>query len=115
MPKFATKYEILRGVSPTSLTPCKVQPSANPVRVAFILNEQKFIESGGLIAHHDTLFLEDFFHDWDWRNGKFYYYGHAMGIKETGDIAVILQEEDRESVAKFDVTTGKPLSDSRGS
>lgn len=109
MPKFATKYEILRNVSPTSRTPCKVQPSAKPVRVAFLLHEQKFVESGGLIAHHDTLFLEDRSHDWDWRNGVFYYYGHAMGVDEVGDIVVILAEEDRAAVAKFDSATGKPL------
>ena len=109
MPKFATKYEILRGVSPTSRAPCKVQPSGKPIRVAFLLNEQKFVESGGLIAHHDTLFLEDSGHDFDWRSGVFYYYGHAMGIDEIGDIVVVLAEEDREATARFDPETGKPL------
>lgn len=109
MPKFATKYEILRGVSPTSRTPCKIQPSAKPIRVAFLLDERKFVDSGGLISHHDTLFLEDTVHDWDWHNGVFYYYGHAMGVEEVGDIVVVLTEEYREGVARFDAMTGKPL------
>lgn len=105
MPKFATQYEILRGVSPTSGKPCSVQPSAKPVRVAFLLNEKKFVESGGLIKHHDTLFLEDSSHDWDWRNGMFFYYGHAMGIENVGDIVAISAEEDREATLKFDPLT----------
>lgn len=95
MAKFATKYEVLRGVSPTSRKPCNSQPSAKPVRVAFILNEKKFVETGGLIAHHDTVFLEDSSHDWAWRNGQFYYYGHAMGVEDVGDIVAVLAEEDR--------------------
>lgn len=98
MPKFATKYEILRAVSPTSRMPCIAQPSAKPVRVAFLLNEKKLVESGGLIAHHDTVFLEDSSHDWDWRNGVFFYYGHAMGMEDVGDIVAVLAEEDRAAV-----------------
>lgn len=109
MPKFATQYEILRGVSATSRTPCRVQPSAKPLRVAFLLNEKRFVDSGGLISHHETLFLEDSFHDWDWRNGVFYYYGHAMGVEDVGDIVAILTEEDRAADAKFDPATGQQL------
>lgn len=109
MPTFATQYEILRGVSPASRTPCKVQPSKTPVRVGLLLNERKFVDSGGLIAHHDTLFLDDRMHDWDWRNGVFFYYGHGLGLGEVGDIVVILEEEEREGSARFDPETGKPL------
>lgn len=99
MPKFATKYEILRGVSPTSRTPCAAQPSAKPIRVGFLLNESKFVSSGGLIAHHHTVFLEDKGHDWDWRNGALYYYGHAMGLEDVGNIVAVLDEEERTAVA----------------
>lgn len=99
MPTYATKYEVLRNVSPTSRNPCPVQPSAKPVWVAFLLNETKFKQSGGLIAHHDTVFLEDAGHDWDWRRGVFYYYGHALGIDEVGDIVVILEKEERQDFA----------------
>lgn len=95
MKKYATKYEILRGVSPTSRKPCIVQPSAKPIRVVFLLNEQKLRETGGLMVHHDTVFFEDSTHDWDWRNGQFYYYGHAMGMEDVGDIVAVLEEEDR--------------------
>lgn len=98
MPKFATRYEILRGVSPTSLKPCIAQPSAKPVRIAYLLNEAKLVETGGLIAHQDTLFLEDSMHDWFWRNDQFYYFGHAMGADDVGDIVAILAIEDRPNV-----------------
>lgn len=65
------------------------------MRVAFLLNEKKLVETGGLLAHHDTVFLEDSTHDWDWRNGQFYYYGHAIGVEDVGDIVAVLAEEDR--------------------
>jgi hypothetical protein len=95
MDKFATRYEILRGVSSTGRAPCVQQPSAKPLIVAFLLNEKKFTETGGLIKHHDTVFLDDPGHDWDWRNGKFYYYGHAMGAEDTGDIVAIMAQGDQ--------------------
>lgn len=96
MPKYATKYEILRGVSPTSLTPCTEQPisTSKPKRVVFLLDEKKLLETGGLMTHHDTVFYEDSSHDWDWRNGKFYYYGHAMGHEDVGDIVLVYEETE---------------------
>lgn len=100
MPLFATKYEILRGVSSTSFTPCKAQPSGKPVRVGLLLDEQKFVESGGLISHLGTLFLDDLVHDWDWRDGVFFYYGHGLGLKDVGDIVVILAQEVRDVAPK---------------
>jgi hypothetical protein len=90
----ATKYEILRGVSATSRSPCIVQPSATPVRVAYLLDETAFEASGGVLEHHKTVFLEDSMHDWMWRDGVFYYFGHAMGMEEVGNIVAILDEED---------------------
>lgn len=98
MPNFATRYEILRSVSPTSLKPCVVQPTQKPVRVAYLINEKKFVESGGLIAHHDTLFLEDAMHDWFWRDGVFYYFGHAMGFNDVGDIVAIFEVQARDGI-----------------
>lgn len=92
--KRATKYEILRSVSPTSRNPCIVQPSAKPVRVAYLLDGAAFEASGGVLEHHKTVFLEDSMHDWMWRDGVFYYYGHAMGVEEVGDIVAVLEEED---------------------
>lgn len=94
--KHATKYQILRGVSPTSGAPCIAQPTAKPVRVAYLLNEEKFVATGGLIKHQDTVFLEDSMHDWHWTDGKFYYYGHAMGLEDVGDIVAIFETEDHD-------------------
>lgn len=92
--KLATKYEILRGVSPTSHIPCVTQPSAKPLRIAYLIDEAEFIRSGGKLHHHASVFLEDSMHDWMWREGKFYYFGHAMGIGEVGDIVVVFEEEE---------------------
>lgn len=90
----ATKYQILRGVSSTGRMPCIAQPRAKPVRVAFLLNEEKLAATGGALLHHDTVFLEDQTHDWDWRGGQFYYFGRAIGQDDTGDIVAILEESD---------------------
>jgi hypothetical protein len=93
--KRAAEYEILRGVSPTSRKPCAVQPSQRPIRVAFVVDEARFIESGGLYEHHKSIFLEDKMHDWHVSSeGQFYYYGHAMGVDESGDILVVFKEEE---------------------
>lgn len=63
--------------------------------MAYLLDEKKFVESGGLIKHHDTLFLEDRIHDWDFREKGFYYYGRDLGLEEVGDIVAILETEER--------------------
>lgn len=89
--KYATRYQILRGVSPSGRAPCIVQPTEKPIRVAYLLNEEKFVATGGLIAHHETVFLEDSVHDWLWRDGKFFYYGHAMGLEDVGDIVAMFE------------------------
>lgn len=90
----ATKYEILRAVSPTSRKPCIAQPSSKPVRVAYLLDEEAFVASGGLLAHHKTVFLEDANHDWMVLDGVFYYFGHAMGPEDVGDIVAVLEIEE---------------------
>lgn len=92
--KRATKFEILRGVTSTSRKPCIAQPSATPVRVAFLLDEAAFLASGGLMEHHRTVFLEDANHDWCMRDGVFYYFGRAIGLEEAGDIVVVLEQEE---------------------
>lgn len=65
------------------------------MRVAFLLNEAELVKTGGLMTHHETVFFEDSLDDWDWQHGVFYYYGHAMGIEDVGDIVVVLEEERR--------------------
>jgi hypothetical protein len=41
------------------------------------------------------VFLDDPVHDWDWRQGIFFYYSHALGAEDTGDILVIFEIERR--------------------
>jgi hypothetical protein len=106
MKQFAIRYEILRGVSSTGRAPCAVQPSEKPIRVAYLHDEKKFVESGGLLQHHDTVFLEDSGHDWDWRQNRerpFYYYGHAMGPEDVGDIVVVFETSDQPVFAVCEV------------
>lgn len=107
MPLFASHYEILRGVSSTSRRPCDAQPSREPIRVAFLLDEAAFVAKG-LIAHHKTVFLEDKTHDWDWRDGVFYYYGRAIDPEETGTIVAIHAQSDQPQGGMD--TSGNPAS-----
>lgn len=93
--KFATRYEILRGVASTGRQPCAVQPKEKPVRVALLLDEKKFLETGGLLKHHSTVFLDDAMHDWDWRRGLFFYHSHALGVEDVGDVLVVYETEER--------------------
>lgn len=92
----AVTYEILRDVSPTSRAPCSSQPSSKPVRIAYLIDEAAFVASGGLLHHHKTVFLEDSMHDWMWKDGLFYYFGHAMGIDDIGDIVAVLSHEEQQ-------------------
>lgn len=95
MQNYAKRYQILRGVASTGRKACSAQPTEKPLMVAYLLNEDLFVKSGGLIAHHRTLFLDDPGHDWDWRNGIFFYYGHAFGPEDVGDIVAIFETERR--------------------
>ena len=92
--KRATKYEILRGVGPTSRVPCVAQPSGRPVRIAYLIDEKRFTETGGLLEHNRSVFLEDSVHDWMMRDGALYYFGHAMGIEDRGDIVAVMEEDN---------------------
>jgi hypothetical protein len=66
-----TRYEILRDVVNGSKLPLK----ECPVRVWTLLDEKGFEERGPV--HWHTAFLEDRYHDWDWKNGTFRFYGHS--------------------------------------
>lgn len=98
--KRATRYEILKGVEVTSMRPCAQQPSEKPLRVAMLLDEAEFVRSGGLLSHHANVFLDERLHDWEWRQGKLYYYGHGAGVGETCDIVVVLEQEEAAGAPK---------------
>ncbi|AQT06517.1 hypothetical protein [Acetobacter persici] len=110
----AIDYEILRDVPvngrvSTPLARC-------PARVCTILNEKRLVESGNLLVHNQTVFLEDKVHDWNWTDGKFRFYTRvAEGV---ADVLVAYAVEtvvpaDEEIMAlsprNFDPMTGKRL------
>lgn len=87
--KFATDFEILRGVRSDGRSMCATQPRGAPLRVALLLDEPLFKDSGFALQHHRTVFLDEKFHDWDWRNDRFHYYSHAVGLEDKVDIVVV--------------------------
>ncbi|HDR9103673.1 TPA: hypothetical protein QDB04_000394 [Burkholderia vietnamiensis] len=82
----AKRFEILRNVKAGS----KVPLVEKPVRVATLINEARFEESGHRMVHHETVFLEDQHHDWSWRNGVFSYYTR---VAEEADVLVVYEVE----------------------
>lgn len=80
----ATDYVILREVEATGRGP-GIPLDRMPVRVATLIDEQKFLETGGGLIHHQTVFLEDKMHDWDYRDGRFWYYTR---VAEKADVVV---------------------------
>lgn len=103
MAMIATDYEILRGVKASCLNRIPLQ--RKPVRVATIIDEDKFLENCEM-RHWHTVFLEDKSHDWDWRDGSFYYYTR---VSERADVLVVYAFEEKYIPAMFDPMTGKPL------
>lgn len=68
----ALKYEILRGLIASGTK--VVDVPVKPLRVATLVNEKLFLESGGAMVHNETVFFEEYLHDWNWNDGKFRYY-----------------------------------------
>ena len=92
--KFASDFEVLRQVRSDGLGMCTKQPRAQPVRVCVLLNEAEFKNSGYALHHLKTVFIDERVHDWDWRNGVFYYYSHVLGKTDKADILVVYEEEE---------------------
>lgn len=101
----ATDFEILRDVQANGLR--KIPLARQPVRVATLVNEAKFMRDHFMV-HHKTVFFEDRLHDWDWRDGEFRYYTR---IAEKADVLVVYALEEVQPVAKFDPMTGTALMD----
>lgn len=104
MALIAVEYEILRDVKCSCLE--KMVLARRPVRVATMINEQKFVDSGGAMNHLDTVFFEDKMHDWSWENGEFRFYSR---VDTRCDVLVVYTLEER----RFDPMTGKPLEPTR--
>jgi len=79
----STDFEILRSVEANGRK--KIPLTRKPVRLATLINEEKFIKTGGEFIHCETVFLEDKYHDWDWNDGFLTYYSR---IAEIADIVV---------------------------
>ncbi|WP_157643861.1 hypothetical protein [Burkholderia ubonensis] len=84
----ATDYEILRAV-PADGRSRGIPVARRPVRVATLLNEARFIDAGAALIHHDTVFLEDRIHDWDYRDGHFRYYTR---VAQVADVVLVFAE-----------------------
>ncbi len=78
-----TDFEILRNIKSDSKI--GIPLDAKPVRVATILDQEKFNITGYEIIHNETVFIEERVHDWHWHNGMFYYYSRVC---ETADVLI---------------------------
>lgn len=93
----ATDYTILRGVQANG--GINIPLDRQPVRVATLIDEAGF-KRDQLLVHNKTVFLEEKFHDWNWRNGQFRYYTR---VAEVADVVVVFALE------KTSDAPGRPL------
>jgi hypothetical protein len=91
---FATDYEIVRAMPVNGRH--QIDMAQKPDRVGTLLDESKFVETGGAMVHNQTVFFEDYGHDWNWTNGKFSYYTRVA--EESADIVVAYATEYREVI-----------------
>ena len=86
--KLPKRFEILRRVdnSSRSQTPLAERPK----QVWTLLNEAMFNEIG--LKHWYSAFIEDPIHDWDWRDGVLYFYGHSGEPGDKHDLVVVYEE-----------------------
>lgn len=82
----ATRYQILDKIPAKSAVRHAV--GEQPIRVATLIDRALF-ERTGLIRHHQTVFLEDRIHDWDWSKGQFRYYTR---VATEADVVLIFEE-----------------------
>lgn len=82
----ATEFEILRKVQTGT---SRIALPREPLRVATLVNEALFLETGGALIHWKTVFLEDRVHDWNWRDGVFRY---RSRVANQADVVVVYSE-----------------------
>jgi hypothetical protein len=95
MKLFATDYEILRNIAVDSRLHRGVQLPRKPIRVGYLMDEALFHQAGGLLEHDKTVFLDERLHDWDWQDGVFTYYSHAL----ESDVMLAASGQPREPFA----------------
>lgn len=89
--KFAKHFELHHGVASDPRVKLKSveYPGATPVMVALVLDLDRVMS--GEIEHHETVFIDDRIHDWDYdkKTDTLRYYSHALGsaimAEECGD------------------------------
>lgn len=106
----ATRYEILRDLTPDSLK--KIDVAEEPLRVVTLMNEARFLERGGALIHQSTVFFDDRGHDWQWENGKLRYFARATVC----DVLVVYEEQvvEREPEMNFCPHCGVKLAENPG-
>lgn len=82
------EYVILRDVENEART--KIPMVKKPVQVWTLIDESKLKEVG--LKHHVSAFIEDQFHDWDWKDGEFRFYGHSGARGEKHDLVIVYEK-----------------------
>lgn len=86
----AIRYEIIRNWPVSGLVGREVPEK--PLKVATLMNEEAFLATGGELIHNQTVFLEDQFHYWQWKEGRLYYYSRVC---EVGDVVLVYVLENK--------------------
>jgi hypothetical protein len=84
----AIRYEIIRDWPVSGLVGKPV--ADKPLKVATMMNDEAFLATGCELIHNQTVFLEDQFSDWQWKEGQLYYYSRVC---EVGDVLLVYEME----------------------
>jgi NADH pyrophosphatase NudC (nudix superfamily) len=102
----ATDYLILRDIVANGRVSHALE--RKPVRVATIIDEERLVESGFEMAHNQTVFLEDQFHDWHWENGGFRFFSR---VAEKADVLIVYESKEVYRFCTRCGTRHQPLSE----
>lgn len=103
----ARRYEILRGVVPSSRA--NIPVPERPVMVCVLLDEN-LLSKYRVLSHGRAVFIEDRGHDWHWSEGCIRYTSVFGGAGNPRDIVLVYEEVDGfDSKPLFDPETGEKL------
>lgn len=80
--KYVIIYNVING--------SRILVKNKPFRVWTLLNENHFKQFGPI--HLKNAFLEDRFHDWDWKSNVLHFYGHSGNPGEKHNLILEYKE-----------------------
>lgn len=78
----------------------QVELPVKPYQVWTVIDKPKLcleINEGGKPRHLHTAFMEDWWHDWQWKNGIFRFYGHSGKRGDKHELLLVYKDLKNET------------------